>query len=110
VLLRGFLGGVRDAEVMRLSDDEMAETVRREMGPILGLKGEPVLTRVFRWPDGTPQLEVGHIEEMQSVERRVAEVPGLHLTGAGLRSTGIPDAVADATRAAEAAAGSSRER
>jgi protoporphyrinogen oxidase len=53
---------------------------------------------------------VGHIEEMQSVERRVAEVPGLHLTGAGLRSTGIPDAVADATRAAEAAAGSSRER
>jgi len=110
VLLRGFLGGVRDAEVMRLSDDEMVETVRREMGPILGVRGEPVLTRVFRWPGGTPQLEVGHIEEMQAVERRVADVPGLHLTGAGLRSTGIPDAVADATRAAEDAAGRCRER
>jgi oxygen-dependent protoporphyrinogen oxidase len=109
VLLRGFLGGVRDEEVMRLSDEDMVETVRHEMRPILGLSGDPVLTRVFRWPGGTPQLEVGHLEEMQAVERRVAEVPGLHLTGAGLRSTGIPDSVADATRAAEAAAGRVQE-
>lgn len=104
VLLRGFLGGVRDGEVLRLSDEEMEKTVRREMQPLLGLRGEPVLTRVFRWPNGTPQLEVGHLQRMDAVERRVAEVPGLHLTGAGLRSTGIPDSVADATRAAEEAA------
>jgi oxygen-dependent protoporphyrinogen oxidase len=104
VLLRGFLGGVRDAEVLRLSDEEMLATVRREMAGLLGLRGEPVLTRVFRWPDGTPQLEVGHLEKMEAVERRVSQVPGLFLTGAGLRSTGIPDSVADATRAAEAAA------
>jgi hypothetical protein len=31
-------------------------------------------------------------------------VAGLHLTGAGIRTTGIPDAVADGTRVAEAAA------
>ena len=104
VLLRGFLGGVRDGNVLSLSDDEMAATVRREMAGVLGLRGEPVLTRIFRWPGGTPQLEVGHLARIAEAEGKAAEVPGLHLTGAGLRSTGIPDAVAEATRAAEAAA------
>jgi oxygen-dependent protoporphyrinogen oxidase len=104
VLLRGFLGGVRDGGVLDLSDEEMAETVRRDMTPVLGLRGAPVLTSVFRWPGGTPQLEVGHLERMRAVERAVARVPGLHLTGAGIWSTGIPDSVADATRVAEVAA------
>ncbi|HEX9187455.1 MAG TPA: FAD-dependent oxidoreductase, partial [Vicinamibacteria bacterium] len=104
VLLRGFLGGVRDPEVMTLTDDEMAETVRRDMAGILGLRGEPLMSRVFRWPEGTPQLEVGHLERMKAVDEEVAAVPGLHLTGAGLRSTGIPDSVADGTRAGRAAA------
>ena len=34
------------------------------MRDVLGLRGEPVMTRVFRWPGGTPQLEVGHLERM----------------------------------------------
>ena len=105
VLLRGFLGGVRDAEVMGLADEEMVETVKRDMQDVLGLRGQPVMTRVFRWPAGTPQLEVGHLERMAAVEKEVASVPGLHLTGAGIRSTGIPDSVADGTRAGEAAGG-----
>jgi oxygen-dependent protoporphyrinogen oxidase len=105
VLLRGFLGGVRDPDALSLRDDEMIETVTREMRDVLGLGGEPVLTRVFRWPGGTPQLEVGHLERMREVEQAFAAVPGLFLTGAGVRSTGIPDSVADGTRAGEAAAG-----
>jgi oxygen-dependent protoporphyrinogen oxidase len=108
VLLRGFLGGVRDGEVMELTDEEMVETVKGEMAGILGLRGQPVMTRVFRWPGGTPQLEVGHLERMAAVETEVASVPGLLLTGAGIRSTGIPDSVADGTRAGEAAAAGAR--
>lgn len=104
VLLRGFLGGVRDPGALSLRDDEMIETVTRDMREVLGLRGEPVLTRVFRWPGGTPQLEVGHLERMREVEQAVAALPGLFLTGAGVRSTGIPDSVADGTRAGEAAA------
>jgi protoporphyrinogen oxidase len=45
---------------------------------------------------------------MGAVEGEIASVPGLHLTGAGIRSTGIPDSVADGTRAGEAAAGGAR--
>ena len=105
VLLRGFLGGVRDGEVLRLTDEEMVDTVTREMTTLLGLRGRPVMTRVFRWPGGTPQLEVGHLGRMEAVEAQLAQrAPGLHLAGAGIRSTGIPDSVAEGTRAAQAAA------
>lgn len=104
VLLRGFLGGRRDPEALKLDDAALVDLVRREMAPLLALQGEPVLTRVYRWPRGTPQLEVGHLERIAEVERRVAELPGLFLTGAGLRVTGIPDCVADASRTAASAA------
>lgn len=104
VLLRAFLGGARDPGVLALSDDELVDVALRDMGPVLGLRGAPVMTRVFRWPGGTPQLEVGHLDRMGEVERQVAAVPGLFLTGSGIRSTGIPDAVGDATRVAILAA------
>jgi len=104
VLLRGLLGGVRDEGAMGLSDDEMVDTVKRDMAEVLRLRGQPVMRRVFRWPGGTPQLEVGHIERMAAVEKEFTAVPGLHLTGAGIRTTGIPDAVADGDGAGEAAA------
>jgi protoporphyrinogen oxidase len=59
---------------------------------------------VFRWPATTPQLEVGLLERIAAAECQIATVPGLYLTGAGVRVTGIPDCVADGTKIAEAAA------
>jgi oxygen-dependent protoporphyrinogen oxidase len=66
------------------------------MAPVLGLRGSPVLTRVYRWPSATPQIEIGHRQRLAVLERRLTTLPGLFLTGAGLRGTGIPDCVADA--------------
>ena len=106
VLLRGFLGGVRDGEVMTLTrrGDGGDGEARHGRDPRTARRSRS-MSRVFRWPGGTPQLEVGHLERMGAVEKEVASVPGLHLTGAGIRSTGIPDSVADGTRVGEAAAG-----
>lgn len=104
VLLRAFMGGTRDPKILEMDDPSLVALVRREMGTVLGLHGEPVVSRVYRWPEGTPQMEVGHIEKVAAFEARLPAVPGLFVTGAGLRVTGIPDVVADATRTAEAAA------
>ena len=58
------------------------DTVTREMTGMLGLRGRPVMTRVFRWPAGTPQLEVGHLGSMDAVEAQLAQcAPGLYLVG-----------------------------
>ena len=100
VLLRAFLGSARDPGVLELADERLVETVRAEMGPVLGLTRPPALARVFRWPEGTPQMEVGHLERVADLERSLASCAGLAVTGAGLRGTGIPDTIADARRSA----------
>lgn len=103
VLLRGFLGGMRDPDVLALDDAALIATVQREMGPVLGLRSGPVLARVYRWPRATPQMEVGHLERVAEIERRMAAIPGLFVTGAGLRGAGLPDCIADGARVATAA-------
>jgi len=104
VLLRAFVGGTRDPGVLDLSDAEMVALARRELGPLLGLGGTPVLERVYRWPRGTPQMEVGHLARMARLDAILAALPGVFLTGSGLRGTGLPDTIADGQRAAAAAA------
>ena len=103
VLLRAFLGGARDPDVLRLDDAELAALARRELGPVLGLRGAPVLERVYRWPRSTPQMQVGHLERMARLDAVVDGVPGLFLAGAGLHGAGLPDCIADGGRAARAA-------
>jgi oxygen-dependent protoporphyrinogen oxidase len=100
VLLRAFLGSARDAGVLASTDGELAQIVRQDLGSLLGLRGEPVLTRVYRWPGGTPQMEVGHLERIASIEARLAGWPGLLLAGAGLRGAGLPDCIDDGRSAA----------
>ncbi len=104
VLLRTFLGGAREPDVLDHGDAELIARVRAELAPILGLRGEPVRTRLFRWPHATPQMEVGHAARMAEVDAMVDAQPGLFVTGAGLRGTGIPDMVADGARQAHRAA------
>lgn len=104
VLLRAFVGGTRDPDVLLLEDAALVALVRAEMGPILGLRGAPVLERVYRWPRGTPQMEVGHLTRMERLDAIMAGIAGVFLTGAGLRGTGLPDCIADGQRVAAAAA------
>jgi len=103
VLLRAFLGGTRDPDVLGLDDAALVAIVRGEMGRVLGLSGAPVLERVFRWPRATPQMEVGHLDRVARLDALVSGLPGVFLTGAGLRGTGLPDTIADGQRAAASA-------
>ena len=59
-LLRAFIGGVHDPAAVGLADDELVAIARRDLGRVLGITAPPELTRVYRWPDASPQLEVGH--------------------------------------------------
>jgi protoporphyrinogen/coproporphyrinogen III oxidase len=104
VALRGFLGGMRDPAVLEQDDAGLTACVLEEISSVLDLRGAPVLTEVSRYPLGTPQMEVGHAERMMVVDRALAFQAGLFLTGAGLRGTGLPDVIADATRVAASAA------
>lgn len=95
VLMRGFLGGGRDPHRTERSDAELITAVRDALTDIMEIRGEPLVQRLYRYPRQSPQYEVGHLQRQATIERRVAALPGLFVTGSGFRAIGIPDCVAD---------------
>jgi oxygen-dependent protoporphyrinogen oxidase len=106
VLLRAFLGGATDPDIVELADDALVELARRDVCEVLRVSGAPDLVRVHRWHRAGAQHNVGHAALLERVDKRLAGLPGLFVTGSGFRSIGVPDCVADgraaAVRAAEA--------
>jgi oxygen-dependent protoporphyrinogen oxidase len=96
VLLRAFLGGRRDPRILESSDDELEALSLGELERALGPLGSPTFSRVVRWADRTPQIELGHASRIAAFERALENVPGLHVLGSGLRGVGIPDSIAAA--------------
>ena len=72
VLLRGFVGGPRDQEIIKRSDDELVEIARSSFVKLLGVKpdAKPLFARVFRWVGGMPQYTMGHLDRVEELEAR----------------------------------------
>lgn len=103
-LVRAFLGGARDPAAVERSDADLMAAAERDLRAILGIRGQPIFARVYRWHRASPQQEVGHLERMAAIDRHLERWPRLFLTGTGLRGVGIPDCIADARATAQAAA------
>jgi len=94
-LLRTFVGGARDPKALEQSDAELVALSLRALQPLVGLRGDPLFTRVFRFERGNAQHEVGHLQRLAAIDAALARHPGLFVTGSGFRGVGIPDCVAD---------------
>jgi oxygen-dependent protoporphyrinogen oxidase len=94
-LLRGFIGGARDPHALDADDAQLIGHAKQELGTLLGIVGEPVLTRLYRWHRASAQHEVGHLDRMAAIDRVLARHPGLYVTGSGFRGAGLPDCIAD---------------
>ena len=103
-ILRCFLGGARDEAVLGLTDEEMLETVHRELRDILKLEARPIFSRIYRWRGAMAQYEPGHIARVARIENRVAEIPGLAIAGNAYHGIGVPDCIRSGMEAAGAIA------
>jgi oxygen-dependent protoporphyrinogen oxidase len=103
VLLRTFVGGAMQPEMMRLDDDQIRDAVRRELAHLLGVSGVPDFCEVVRYDRGMPQYHVGHLSRVARIEAAVAGASGFALCGNAYRGVGIPDAVESGFAAAEKA-------
>ena len=101
VLLRAFIGGALQPELMSKSDEELISIARQELGDLLGLTGDPSFVRVQRWDRSMPQYKVGHLSRVKAIRQRTVAHPGLELAGNAFEGVGIPDCIASAEAAAE---------
>ena len=105
VHLRAFAGGALRPELVDRGDDELVALARRELGELIGLRGEPLWSDVARWRESMPQYDVGHVTLVDDILARVATHPGLAVAGNAYRGVGIPQCIASGRGAAEAVVG-----
>ena len=92
-VVRCFLGGSRDEQVLQLTDENILNIVRDELRQILGVKADPLFTRLYRWKGAMAQYTVGHLERLDRIEGLVKPLPGLALAGNAYRGIGVPDCI-----------------
>ncbi len=100
-MLRCFLGGARNPEVLGLSDDEILNGVRQELASILHLEAEPLFWRVSRWPSAMAQYIVGHQANVDRIRGRMAGFPRLYMAGNAYSGIGLSDCIRTARQTAE---------
>jgi oxygen-dependent protoporphyrinogen oxidase len=100
-LLRVFLGGALQESLLAQEDGALLRLAHDEVAALLGITGQPVLSRIWRHPGTMPQYDVGHLARIAAIEARLEALPGLALAGGAYRGVGIADCVHSGEAAAE---------
>lgn len=103
LLLRCFIGRAGQEQLLARDDEALIQIARDELKDILQIVAEPLFAKIFCWPQGMPQYNLGHVERVTRIERRVQSIVGLFLAGAAYRGVGIPDCIRSGNAAASQA-------
>jgi protoporphyrinogen/coproporphyrinogen III oxidase len=91
VLWRALCGGVRRAEMLDWSDEDLLRAVHAEMKIAMQVTGEPVFSRIVRWHAAIPQYVIGHLDRVAKIEAAAARHAGLFLTGNAYHGVAMGD-------------------
>ncbi|HLA50039.1 MAG TPA: protoporphyrinogen oxidase [Thermodesulfovibrionia bacterium] len=101
VLLRNMIGGAKSPELAMLDDNAIIGAVFDELRPIVSLKGEPDIVRIYRWEKAIPQYVMGHGDRLKFIDESLKSYHGLYLTGNSYRGIGMNDCIENAYKLAE---------
>jgi protoporphyrinogen/coproporphyrinogen III oxidase len=102
-LLRVFVGGYRNQELVLMDDKDLLKVVRDELYDLFGISAAPTMTRIHRWIEDRPQYSMGHIDRVKGIEDRLSDHGGLFLAGCSYHGIGVGDCVASGMSGATAA-------
>lgn len=100
-VVRCFLGGKGNEEVLDYDDATVYEGVLADLRDLMGVRNLPDIKRVTRWRRGMAQFTVGHSWRVNQIRQRLAKFPNLHLAGNYFGGIGIPDCIGTGKAAAE---------
>ncbi len=89
-VLRVFIGGGAP-EMVEFDDDRLIEAVKKELAELLGITAAPQTWTAFRWENGFPQADVGHLKLVDEIEKLLPA--GLALAGSSYRGIAMPDCI-----------------
>jgi len=101
VLIRVFLGGACQGELVDLDDKRLVQIAGEELTELIGAQGAPLWSEVVRWRRAMPQYHLGHGDRVARIEQAVERWPGLALAGNAYHGVGIPHCIHSGELAAE---------
>ena len=101
ILLRTFVGGAMQPELLDHTDEELIRIAESELSHLLGMHRSPQFAEVHRYSRAMPQYHVGHLDRVSGIETRVGSIPQLELAGSAFRGVGIPDCISSGRAAAD---------
>ncbi|AWB92618.1 protoporphyrinogen oxidase [Aeromicrobium chenweiae] len=99
-VIRTSVGRAGESTLLQYNDADLAARALADLRQAFGALPDPMDQVVHRWGGGLPQYDVGHLDRVETIERSVAEVPGLEVCGAAYRGVGIPAVIASGRAAA----------
>lgn len=101
ISISSYVGGARSPKAAGLPERELTNTVHNELAGLLGIKGEPVVSRTRHWPRGLPHYTLAHSARKKTIESASQRLPGLFLTGNYLQGVSIANCMTTAGLTAE---------
>jgi oxygen-dependent protoporphyrinogen oxidase len=102
-LLRVFVGGPRDQDLVRAGEDRVRAVAIEELETLVGIDARPVRSWAHIWEDGLHKYTVGHLDRVARAESMLAARPGLAVAGAALYGIGLNECISSGQRAADSA-------
>ncbi len=81
VTLTVFIGGMRNSELVDLSEDEIRSLAIQDLDTLLKVNSEPVFTQFTKWDKAIPQYETGFGEFLKIMDLIEEKNPGFYLVG-----------------------------
>jgi oxygen-dependent protoporphyrinogen oxidase len=104
VLLRAFFRP-GPAFPLEAPDAQWAAWALQVVGPVLGIRAQPLRAWVARWPGALPRYAPDHAARVGEAEQRLARLPPLALAGASYRAAGVAGAIESAQDAVRSLSG-----
>jgi len=101
VQLRTMFGGASDPDAVNMSDRELIDLFKKEVGSLTAIIDDPEFVQLFRWPRAIAQYNIGHLERVERIEAAEDRCPGLVFAGNSYRGVGLNDCVVSAHRAVQ---------
>ncbi len=102
VMMRVICGGAVDPGFVKMSNEEMLESVQRDLCVTMGITAKPVFTEHILWKQGIPQYQLGHLQKMQQITETLKQLEGIYLTGNAYYGVGVNDCVREAKKVGSA--------
>ncbi len=93
-LITCFLGGIRNPELFKLSDDKLKKIIKEETSELLGLEEfNPDLFKIMRYKKAIPQYGADSKVRLETIEMLQTKFPGLLLGGNIRDGIGMSDRI-----------------